>query len=115
MAGLCEGGNEPLGSLKAKEEMILRDILVELNDSCEQYGMKINANKTTSMVIGRKIKMVNLRVLNEAVEQVGSFIFLECTISSNMSCCQVVKRRIAMAKKAFNRKGASSADLWKNN
>ncbi|KAJ4443452.1 hypothetical protein ANN_05121 [Periplaneta americana] len=30
--------------------------------------------------------------------------YLGCTISSNMSCCQEVKRRIAMAKEAFNRK-----------
>ncbi|KAJ4425768.1 hypothetical protein ANN_27391 [Periplaneta americana] len=77
MAGLCEGGNEPLGSLKAiKEEMILRDMLLELNDSCEQYGMKINTNKTKSMVIGRKTKKVNLRILHEAVEQVDSFKYL---------------------------------------
>ncbi|KAJ4443778.1 hypothetical protein ANN_05556 [Periplaneta americana] len=74
MAGLCEGGNEPPGSLKAKEEMILRDMLLQLNDSCEQYGMKLNVSKTKSMVIGRKIKKVNVRVLNEAVEQVNSLI-----------------------------------------
>ncbi|KAJ4435488.1 hypothetical protein ANN_18104 [Periplaneta americana] len=109
MAGLCEGGNEPSGSLKAmmsslsptllniyladlvkncfqnmggvvvrgrlincirfaddmtllaEEEMILRDMLLELNDSCEQYGMKINANKTKAMVIGRKVKKITGR------------------------------------------------------
>ncbi|KAJ4452188.1 hypothetical protein ANN_03706 [Periplaneta americana] len=44
----------------AEDEMILRDMLKELNDSCEQYGMKINANKTKTMVIGRKIKKVNV-------------------------------------------------------
>ncbi|KAJ4440901.1 hypothetical protein ANN_10748 [Periplaneta americana] len=45
-------------ALFAEEEMILRDrpMLLELNDSCEQYGMKVNANKTKTMVIGRKIK-----------------------------------------------------------
>ncbi|KAJ4445811.1 hypothetical protein ANN_12496 [Periplaneta americana] len=43
-------------ALLAEEEMILRDMLLELNDSCEQYGMKINANKTKTMVVGRKIK-----------------------------------------------------------
>ncbi|KAJ4433549.1 hypothetical protein ANN_15858 [Periplaneta americana] len=32
-----------------------------------------------------------------------SFKYLGCTISSNMSCCQEVKRRLAMAKEAFNR------------
>ncbi|KAJ4441656.1 hypothetical protein ANN_11514 [Periplaneta americana] len=44
--------------LLAEEEMILRDMLLELNDSCEQYGMKINANKTKTMVIERKVKKV---------------------------------------------------------
>ncbi|KAJ4444887.1 hypothetical protein ANN_06684 [Periplaneta americana] len=33
------------------------------------------------MVIGRKVKKVNLRILNEAVEQVDSFRCLRCTIS----------------------------------
>ncbi|KAJ4443353.1 hypothetical protein ANN_05021 [Periplaneta americana] len=132
MAGLCEGGNEPPGSLKAnkikcirftddmtlaEEEMILRDMLLELNDSCEQYGMKINLNKMKTMVIERKIKKASMRILNEAVEQVDSFNYLGCrpTIRSNMSCSEEVKRRIAMGKEAFNRKEASSADLWKKN
>ncbi|KAJ4427428.1 hypothetical protein ANN_25050, partial [Periplaneta americana] len=42
--------------LLAEEEMILRNMLLELNDSCEQYRIKINANKTNTMVKGRKIK-----------------------------------------------------------
>ncbi|KAJ4446720.1 hypothetical protein ANN_13417 [Periplaneta americana] len=89
MAGFCEGGSEPPGTLKAvKEEMILRDMLLELNDSCEQYGMKINANKRKTMVLGRKVKKVNLRILNEVVEQLDRFKYLGCTISSNISCCQ---------------------------
>ncbi|KAJ4445821.1 hypothetical protein ANN_12506 [Periplaneta americana] len=114
MAGLCEGGNEPPGSLKANygklditfsqkdcrslgsnagppeceasplprrsvEEMILRDMLLELNDSCEQYGMKVNANKTKIMVIGGKIQKINLRILNEAVGQMDSFKYLGCS------------------------------------
>ncbi|KAJ4438517.1 hypothetical protein ANN_14462 [Periplaneta americana] len=69
-----------------------------------QYGMKINANKTKSMIIGREIKKINLRILNEPVEQVNSFKYFGCSISSNMSCCQEVTRRIAMAKEAYNRK-----------
>ncbi|KAJ4431030.1 hypothetical protein ANN_19623 [Periplaneta americana] len=76
-------------ALLAEEEMILKDMVLELNDISEQYGMKINANKRKSMVIGRNIQ---------------NFKYLQCSISSNMSCCQEVKRRIAMAKEAFNRK-----------
>ncbi|KAJ4451936.1 hypothetical protein ANN_03417 [Periplaneta americana] len=57
--------------LVAREEIILRDMLVEINDGCEQYEMKIKTNKTKTTVIGRKVKTVNLRILNEAVEQQG--------------------------------------------
>ncbi|KAJ4428825.1 hypothetical protein ANN_25818 [Periplaneta americana] len=64
-------------ALLAEEEMILKDMLVELNDSCEQYGMKINANKTNTMVIGRKIKKVNLRILNEEDNEIlGSHLLI---------------------------------------
>ncbi|KAJ4429704.1 hypothetical protein ANN_21907 [Periplaneta americana] len=55
MAGLCEGGNEPPGSLKAiwdKE--------------------KLNVNKTKSTVNGRKINKVNVQIQNEAVEKVDT-------------------------------------------
>ena len=43
-------------------------------------------------------------VKDESVEQVDSFKYLKCNISSNMNCCQEVKQRIAMAKDTFNRK-----------
>ncbi|KAJ4444272.1 hypothetical protein ANN_06064 [Periplaneta americana] len=64
----------------------------ELNDSCEQYEMKINESKTKTMVIGRKVKKVNLRILNEAVEQVDSFKYsqkysvLHILIFINVKC-----------------------------
>lgn len=48
--------------LLAKKEMILRDMLLEVNDSCEQYGMKINAKKTKTMVEGRKINKVTCEI-----------------------------------------------------
>ncbi|KAJ4446546.1 hypothetical protein ANN_13242 [Periplaneta americana] len=86
------------------KEMVLRDVLLDLNDSCEQYEMKINANKMKTMVIGRKIRKINVRIRNEALEELDSFKYLKYTTSSNVSCCQEVKRRIALAKEAFNRK-----------
>ncbi|KAJ4444946.1 hypothetical protein ANN_06745 [Periplaneta americana] len=70
-----------------EEEIILKDMLLDLNDRYEQYGMKINANKMKSMVIGRKMQEINLRILNETVE------------------------RIAMAKEAFNRKRSIACEL----
>ena len=63
--------------------------------------MKINVNKTKTMVMGRKPNKIDIRIKDESVEQVDS---LGCVITSNLNCCQEVKQRIAMAKEAFNRK-----------
>ena len=44
-----------------------------------------------------------MRIKDESVEQMDSFKYLGCNISSNRNCCQEVKQ-IAMVKEAFNRK-----------
>ena len=41
-------------ALLAEDERMLKNMLMELNDRCEDYGMKININKTKSMVIEKK-------------------------------------------------------------
>ena len=38
------------------DERMLKNMPMELNDRCEYYGMKININRTKTMVIGRKPK-----------------------------------------------------------
>ena len=38
----------------AEDETILKDMLTELNDRCDDFGMKINISKRKAMVIGRK-------------------------------------------------------------
>ena len=88
----------------AEYERMLKNMLMELNDRCEDYGMKINITKTKSMVIGRKPKEIDKGFKDEPVEQVDRFKYLECNISSYMNCRQEVKQRIAMEKEAFNRK-----------
>ena len=66
--------------------------------------MKININKRKAVVIARKPKKIDMRIKDESVDQVDSFKYLGCNISSNMNCCQEVKQRIAMVREAFNRK-----------
>ena len=88
----------------AEDERMLKNILADVNDRCEDYGMKINISRTEPMAIGRKPKKIDKRIKDESVEQVDSFKYLGCNNTSNMNCCQEVKQRMAMAKEAFNRK-----------
>ena len=90
--------------LLAEDERMLKKMLMEVNERCEDYEIKINISKAKAMVIGRKPKKIDIRIKGESIEQVDSFKFVGCNISSNMNCCQEVKQRIAMAEEAFNRK-----------
>ena len=91
-------------ALLAEDERMLKNMLLELNDRCEDYGMKININKTKTMVIGRKPENIELRIKDESVEQLNRYKYLGCNISINLNCCQEVRQRIAMAREDFNRK-----------
>ena len=76
-------------------------MMMDLNDRCEDYNIY---NKRKTMVIGRKSKMIDVRIKGESVKQVDSFKYLGCNNNSNMNCCQEIKRRKAMAKEPFNGK-----------
>ena len=49
-------------ALLTEDERMLKNMLMELNDRCEDYGMKININKTKIMVIRRKPKKIHMGV-----------------------------------------------------
>ena len=53
----------------------------------DDYRMKFNINKTKIMVIRRKSKKIDMRTKDEPIEQVDSFKYLKCNISSNLNCC----------------------------
>ena len=91
-------------AFSAENERMLKNMLMELNERCEDYGMKINISKTKAMVIGRKPKNINIRIKGESIEQVDSFKYLRCNISSNINCHLEVNQKIAMPKEVFNRK-----------
>ena len=61
-------------ALLAKDERMLKNMLTELNDRCEKYGM--NINKTKTMVIRRKAKKIHMRIKDESAKQVNKFKYL---------------------------------------
>ena len=44
-------------------------MLMELNERCEDYGMKINISKTKAMVIGRKPKKIDVRIKSDVISE----------------------------------------------
>ena len=52
-------------ALLAEDERMLKNMLTELNERCEDYGMKINISKTKAMVIGRKPKKIDILQIPE--------------------------------------------------
>ena len=48
-------------ALLAENERLLKNMLMELNDGCENYGMNININ-TTKTIIGRKPKRIDIEL-----------------------------------------------------
>ena len=47
-------------ALLAEDERMLKNMLMELNERCKDYGMKINISKTKVMVIRRKPKKIDI-------------------------------------------------------
>ena len=64
-------------ALLVEDERMLKNMLMELNERCEDYGMKINVSKTKDMVIGRKPKKINIRVKGEFIEQMDSLKYVK--------------------------------------
>ena len=47
-------------ALLAEGERMLKNMLMKLNERCEDYGMKINISKAKAMVIGRKPEKIDI-------------------------------------------------------
>ena len=86
-------------------EMVLQTLLNKLNDTAINYGMKINVQKTKTMVVRwNGGGVVNFTVDGQRIEQVKSFKYLGSIITEAGRSDVDVKSRIATAKDAFNQR-----------
>ena len=77
----------------------------KLNETAKDFGMKVNVQKTKTMVVlwdGGGV--VNITIDGQRIEQVKSFKYLESIISEDGRSHSDVKPRIAMANEAFNKR-----------
>src|ERR1043165_8327522 len=85
----------------------LQKMMEKLNLTSKKYNMKINIGKTKSMRISREEEEVTerIKINGEEVEQVKSFCYLGSMITTDARCHNDVKRRIALGKEAFTKRG----------
>lgn len=90
--------------LIASTEADLQKLLDVVVDMGERVGLRLNVRKTKSMVFSKvsPAPRVNVSVRNEGIEQVDRFVYLGSIMTEDGRCEEEVKRRIGIAKSAFN-------------
>jgi len=83
----------------------LQRIMDNLNKTSQEYGMKININKTKMMRISRtEERLLTVTINGNKLEQVKQFCYLGSMITEDCRCHMEIKR-IAIGKEAFNKRG----------
>ena len=91
--------------LMAESEENLQTILDEVNEAGKKFNMKMNAKKTKSMIITKKVvkASIELDIDGAKIEQVASFPYLGQNITEDGKCENEIKRRIGIAKTTFSK------------
>lgn len=81
----------------------LQQLINRINDVSNQYGLKININKTKFMVISKETGgRYNLIINNKPIERVTQFSYLGTMINEDWDHSQEIRIRIEKARAAFN-------------
>ena len=84
----------------------LQRIMNALDETSDEYGMKINIKKTKVMHIRKgKAKQMKITVKGMVLEQVKEFKYLGSLITEDARCHSEIRRRIAMGKQSFMARG----------
>ena len=76
----------------------------KLNDNANRLNMKINVQKTITMVVSKdRGVVVNITINGQRVEQLKIFKYIGSIISEDGYNLIDIKSRIALAKEAFNK------------
>ncbi len=90
--------------LIAETPQQLQRMVSKLASESEKVDMRINAGKTKVMRISRKqpIRPLKIHIGETQLEEVSSYQYLGCTITNDGKDEVEIKRRIGMARNAFN-------------
>jgi len=82
----------------------LQFLLNRINAKCNDYGLKLNTQKTKYMVVSRSpITDMEFKISNENIDRVENFRYLGCQINDKIDHTIEIRCRIEQARSAFIR------------
>ena len=90
-------------ALLAECDTDLQTLVTAVNNKGKPYGMEMNIKKTKGMVVSRKdpVPSINISIEGTPIQQVNNMIYLGYLQSENGKCDDEIKRRIEIARTAF--------------
>ena len=83
-------------TLMAESEEELKSLLMKVKVESENFGLKLNIQKTKIMASG---PITSWEIDGETVETVADFIFLGSKITADGDCSQEIKRCLLLGRK----------------
>ena len=85
-------------TLMAESEEELKSLLMKVKEESEKLGLKLNIQKTKTMVSG---PITSWEIDGETVETVADFIFLGSKITADGDCSHEIKRCLFLERKVM--------------
>ena len=85
-------------TLMGEREEELKSLLMKVKEESEKVGLKLNNQKTMTMVSG---PITSWQIDGETVETVTDFIFLGSKITTDGNCSCDIKRHLLLGRKAM--------------
>ena len=86
-------------TLMAESKEELKSILVKVKEESENFGLKLNIQKTK---VTASSPITSWQIDGETVETVRYFIFLSSKITADGDCNHEIKRRLILGRKVMN-------------
>ena len=83
----------------------LQNLINSLDRLSKEKGLNINMKKTKVMVVTKDFQppKIDIKINNHSIDQVEHFNYLGSIVTSEGRCNEDIKRKIVLAKKAFNK------------
>ena len=85
-------------TLTAESEEKLKSLLMKVKEESEEFGLKINIQKTKIMASGH---ITSWEIDGETVDTVADFIFFGSKITADGDCSHEIKRHLLLGRKVM--------------